>query len=305
MLHGDAARGGTRPSSGARRHLLALLLLTLLGAALGSVRAADFSSEVVRIPVEGAPQGMAAALFRPADAGARPVVVYSHGRAGTSVERHRTKLLDARGHVLYWLRRGFAVVAPLRPGYGETGGIDREDSGIRYDVFGNCWGPPDFGRAADAATTAVAAALAWVRAQPWADAGRIVLVGSSMGGLASAATAAGNPQGVVAYINFAGGTGGDGGRAPSHSCGSEEMAALMSSYGRTTHVPSLWLYAENDLYWGPEWPRAWHRAFAAGGSPTTFVMTEPLPNADGHQLLARGSRLWIGQVDRFLAQIGF
>jgi hypothetical protein len=34
-------------------------------------------------------------------------------------------------------------------------------------------------------------------------------------------------------------------------------------------------------------------------------MTEPLPNADGHQLLARGSRLWTMHVDRFLRELGF
>ena len=94
-----------------------------------------------------------------------------------------------------------------------------------------------------------------------------------MGGLTSIASAAANPPGVVAYINFAGGTGGDSGRAPKHSCGSEEMATLMRSYGRTTHVPGLWLYAENDLYWGAEWPRAWYRAFSSGGGRTEFVMS--------------------------------
>ena len=78
----------------------------------------------------------------------------------------------------------------------------------------------------------------------------------------------------------------------------------MRAYGRTTHVPGLWLYAENDLYWGSEWPRVWYRAFASGGGHTEFVMTEPVPNSDGHQLLARGGRLWTEHVDRFLAELG-
>ena len=305
MPHPKAALCGASPPSHARQCAVALLLL-LLATAVGAAGAADFSSDIIHIPAAGAgPHGMAAAVFRPQGDAPLPVLVYSHGRAGTSPERQRAKLLELRGHVLYWLRKGFAVVAPLRPGYGETGGIDGEDSGVRYDVFGNCWGPPDFGRAAAAAVRPTAATLAWVRTQPWADAHRIVLAGSSMGGLASAATAASNPDGVIAYINFAGGTGGDGGRAPSHSCGSEDMTALMAAYGRSTHVPSLWLYAENDLYWGAEWPREWHRAFATGGSPTTFVMTEPLPNSDGHQLLARGMRLWTAHVDAFLTGLGF
>ena len=70
-------------------------------------------------------------------------------------------------------------------------------------------------------------------------------------------------------------------------------------------MPSLWLYASNDHYWGAEWPRTWHRAFAGGGSPSRLVTTEPVPNADGHQLLGRGGRLWTVAVDRFLDELGF
>jgi dienelactone hydrolase len=149
------------------------------------------------------------------------------------------------------------------------------------------------------------AALSWVRAQPWALPDRVVLVGTSMGGLASIATAAMNPRGVAAYVSFAGGTGGYGKRAPEHSCGSEQMEALMQTYGATTHIPGLWLYAKNDSFWGSEWPRAWHRAFASGASAARFVMTEPVADADGHQLMARGSRLWTTHVDRFLQELGF
>jgi dienelactone hydrolase len=273
--------------------------------ALTGVRAADVDIDVVPIPVASGKLRMTTGVFRPGGNGPFPLVVYSHGRSGNAYDRSRTGIPDVRSHVRYWLGKGFAVIAPIRPGYGATGGEDREASGVRYDVFGNCWGPPDFAHAASSAADAVLASLAWARQQPWVDRHRVVLVGTSMGGLASVATAAANPQGVVAFINFAGGTGGDGGRAPGRSCGSEDMAALLGAFGRSTQVPSLWLYASNDSYWGAEWPRAWHRAFAAGGSATQFVMTDPVPNADGHALLARGARLWMPHVDRFLDAVVF
>jgi dienelactone hydrolase len=284
-------------------------LLMLLAGVMRSSHAADLP-EIVQIPVEGAGPGgadarMVAGVFRPAGNGPFPVLVYSHGRSGTELERGHTNVPDARGHVRYWVKKGFAVVAPIRPGYGETGGLDREASGVLYDVFGNCWGWPEFGSAAAAARVAVLATLTWVRQQPWVDGKRIVLSGTSMGGLASIATAAANPAGVVAYINFSGGTGGNGKRAPEHGCGSEQMETLMSAYGRTAQVASLWLYAQNDQFWGAEWPRAWHRAYATGGSRSRFVMTEAVPNGDGHQLLARGGRLWTAHVDRFLEDLGF
>ena len=293
-----------------RLRALRLCAPLLLCAWVGGVDAADIAFDVVHMPVKGAgafgtDARMIASVFRPDAGGPFPVVVYSHGRAGTPLERSRTKTPELRGHIRYWLRKGFAVIAPVRPGYGDTGGADREVSGVHYDVFGNCWGRPDFDRSAAAATDAVAAALTWLRRQPWADATRTVLVGASMGGLASIATAATRPAGVVAYINFSGGTGGDGKRAPEHSCGSAAMEALMAVYGESTRMPNLWLYAENDRYWGSEWPRAWHRAYASGGSPTRFVMTEPVPDGDGHQLLARGGGLWTEHVDRFLTDLGF
>ncbi|HSV17819.1 MAG TPA: CocE/NonD family hydrolase [Casimicrobiaceae bacterium] len=260
--------------------------------------------QLVHIPLTapGVTEAMVAGLFTPPGPGPFPVIVYSHGR---SADRDGTQVPDPRGFVRYFVRKGFAVVAPIRPGYGATGGEDHEDSGVRYDIFGNCWGHPQFARAAAAARDAIAATVTWLHAQPWADATRVVLLGTSMGGLASIATAATDVEGIAATINFAGGTGGNGQAAPEHSCGSEDMEALMTVYGARTHVPSLWLYAKNDSFWGAERPRAWHRAFAHGGSETHFVLTDAVPNADGHQLLGRGSRLWMPPLDAFLHEQGF
>jgi len=282
-----------------------VLLLFVDEPALGA--GSEIASETVHIPfVSGSDHAsMVAGVFLPPGDGPFPVLIYSHGRSGTEAERSLTRIPDPRGHVRYWVRKGFAVVAPIRPGYGGTHGIDREDSGVRYDLFGNCWGTPEFERSASAASEAVLATLDWVRAQRWADGKRIVLAGVSMGGLASIASAAKNPRGVVAYINFSGGTGGNGSRAAEQSCGLEAMEALMSKYGKTTHVPSLWLYARNDSFWGADWPRAWYAAYATHDNSARFVMTDPVPNADGHQLLTRGNRLWSGQVDRFLEERGF
>jgi dienelactone hydrolase len=280
---------------------VALLLL----ASSAFAGAADVETERVRIAFDApGTSAMLAGVFLPPGQGPFPVLVYSHGRSGTALERSQTRIPDLRSHVTYWLRKGFAVVAPIRPGYGETGGFDREDSGVRLDTFGNCWGYPNFGEAASASASALLATIEWVRHQSWAKADRIVLTGTSMGGLASIAAAAANPPGVVAYINFAGGTGGNGTRAPEHSCGSEAMEGLMRKLGDATQVPGLWLYAENDRYWGSRWPVAWYRAFNERRHLAQFVMTDPVANSDGHQLLARGARLWAAPVDTFLAQHG-
>jgi dienelactone hydrolase len=266
--------------------------------------------ELVRIPVKGAGAfgrdvQMLTEVFLPQGDGPFPVVIYSHGRAGEYVDRLKLKAPIPLGHVRYWLRKGFAVVASIRPGYGDTGGIDREDSGVHYDIFGNCNGRPAFSEPAHNAAAAVRATLEWAVTQKWAAAQHILLVGQSMGGLATIAAASDSPAGVVGYINFSGGAGGNPARSPGRSCGADAMSALMAEFGNGTRVPNLWLYAENDLYWGPDSPRAWHAAYAKGGSPTQLVVTAPVPNTDGHQLLLRGGKLWSVHTDRFVEGLGF
>lgn len=247
---------------------------------------------------------MAGELYLPAGAGPFPVVIYSHGRASKPAERSALKYPIPRGHAGYWMRKGFAVVAPVRPGYGATGGPDRERSGTRLEKDGSCGGAVRLAAATEASTTAVRAAIDWARAQTWADRERILLVGQSVGGLATVATAAKTPPGVVGFVNFAGGAAGFPKERPGASCGEAALTELYRRAGRGVRVPNIWLYAENDRFWGAEAPRAWHAAFATGGSPTRFVMTAPVPGEDGHRLMLRGGRLWAEHVDPFVAGLG-
>jgi dienelactone hydrolase len=153
---------------------------------------------------------------------------------------------------------------------------------------------------------AVLATLDWVRAQTWANQEKILLVGVSVGGLTSAAIAAKGSAGLVGYINFSGGAGGSPRESPGKSCKPENLTKVFAEFGKTTRVPSLWLYAENDLYWGPDAPKEWHKAFSAGGSKTKFVMTPPVPGTDdGHRLLAVGGKLWSPDVNSFVQELGF
>jgi len=252
----------------------------------------------------GGDVAMTTEVFKPDGDGPFPVVLFSRGRPANDAERRDMKTAIPRGHALYWMRKGFAVVAPIRPGYGATGGADREPPGTRYDAFGNCMGRPDFTAPVRNAVADTIAALDWTRSQKWADPQHILLVGTSMGGLITVATAAANPQGVVGYVNFAGGVGGDPARAPGKPCGIDVMEAQMRELGKSAHVPGLWLYAQNDQFWGAEAPRLWYAAFAQGGATTQFVQTDPVPGSDGHLLLTRGGNLWSMHTDKFVKELG-
>jgi pimeloyl-ACP methyl ester carboxylesterase len=80
---------------------------------------------------------------------------------------------------------------------------------------------------------------------------------------------------------------------------------MFAGYGRTTTVPSLWIYAMNDQYWGADVPVAWHAAFAQGGSRTTFVHAPAVADGDGHGLSRHDPALWAPAVDAFVSGLHF
>src|SRR5258705_6390795 len=74
---------------------LRLALSLLLYVPVCSSYAAELSPEIVHIPVDGAlgaSARMVAGVFRPAGDGPFPVLVYSHGRSGTNLERGLTRI---------------------------------------------------------------------------------------------------------------------------------------------------------------------------------------------------------------------
>ena len=284
---------------------VACLLLAVLACASGLARADGAGSAVVPVrEASGELERMELRWFLPQGTGPFPVMLFSHGRDPSAARRARLAVGVSHAQLVFWLARGVAVVAPVRPGYGDPAEADVEDNGLRVDDAGRCVGHADFERPTVAALHAVDATLRWLRSQPWADAGHVMLVGQSVGGLVSVAAGAHSPPGVVGIVNFAGGAGGNAEHAPGSSCSPDLVEALFADYGRTTTLPSLWIYALDDQYWGAAAPRAWHAAFARGGSASTFVQAPALGDGDGHGLSRRSPALWGPAVDEFLARLG-
>jgi dienelactone hydrolase len=255
---------------------------------------ADVQAEdMVQVP---SPNGtMVTEVDRPAGNGPFPVVIFSHGRDGDPAGRARLAHPVNGNVVSFWIKRGYAVVAPIRPGYGLSGGADFEDSLNRHYTV-----TPDYRRTARGAATGIEAAVQWVRQQSWAKPDRIILHGQSVGGLGTVAAAADNPPGVVAFINFAGGSGGNPKETPGRSCQPEVLTSLYGSFGGSTRLPGIWFYASNDEYWGPQAPREWGAAFNGSGGHARLVFTGPVPNGRGHSLLATAPQLWQGELTAFL-----
>ena len=235
-------------------------------------------------------------VFTPAGAGKHPLIVINHGRAGDPAGRAKLGRARYTSASQFFADAGFVVAVPVRLGYGATGGPDLETSG----PCGDRRFTPMFDRAASQISQVVQA----MSQRPDVDASRIVVLGQSVGGGSTVALAAQNPPGVKAAINFAGGSGGDPVRSPGKPCGPDRLQATYAAYGQATRLPMLWIYTENDLYWGPDWPKQWVAAYNQAGGHATFVPMGP-DGENGHSLFTHSPQKWKPIVAKFLREQGF
>ncbi len=245
--------------------------------------------EVVNALLDGS--AIQVTVFRPEGPGPHPLAVLSHGSPRSASARRAGRIrYETQSHA--FVARGFAVAVPTRRGYGESGGEWAEG-------YGRC-DDPDYEAAGRESARDLRAAVDALRADAAIDTARIVLVGQSAGGWASLAAASEPFPGLAAVVNFAGGRGS---RGPDDVCGEDRLVDAAAAYGRSTRVPQLWMYTENDRFFRPALGRRMHEAFVATGGRARFVLA-PAFGTDGHAYFARGTAHWMPEVDAFLGSQG-
>lgn len=218
-------------------------------------------------------------------------MIILHGRAGTAAERAaygRSRFVDVAQE---FAAQGYAVFVPTRIGYGDTGGPDIEETG-------RC-NAKDYVGGMVPATDEVIQLIAAIRKLPDMGQSAGVIVGQSVGGLLATSLAARKPPRVIAYVNFAGGAGGDPKKKPGQPCEPAKLTSAFAQFGAKARTPSLWLYSSNDLYWGPDYPREWFAAYRKAGGRVRFVALPPY-GTDGHQSFSRNRDGWRDAVMQFL-----
>ena len=241
-------------------------------------------------PVPGTP--MRATLHRPAGPGPFPLAVVNHGSEQDPLRRSQMGLPAFPTITAWLLARNYAVLIPQRPGHGATGGRYLEDQG-------SC-NRADYAAAGNGTADSIAAAVAFMRSQPFILPDDVVAIGNSAGGWGALALAARNPPGVAGIVAFAPGRGGRDRDRPGENCSPERLVAAAGTFGQTARVPVLMLYAENDGYFPPALSAQIGEAFRAAGGNVTFRLLPPV-GGEGHALIDAPSAPWTADVEAFLS----
>lgn len=233
-----------------------------------------------------------ALMLRPHDKNRHPLALMNHGMTSEPDERHEMSPDDMIPQAVEFVHRGWAVLIPMRRDYGTSGGHFAED--ISNTGACGALGFDDEGRAA---AEDLKEAIRLVADKPYLDMSKVISVGVSGGGFATVALTADAPPNLVAGISFAGG---EGSSQQGMYCSFNELVQAFGSYGKHSRLPMLWVYAENDHFFGPRLAREFAAAFNQNGGQARLVVAPPFDD-EGHYLFGRrGIPIWTKYVDDFL-----
>jgi dienelactone hydrolase len=285
--------------------LVAALLLLFIGLIAPSQATDDqaaprrIQEEIWALPL---PIPMFAYVVRPVGDGPFPLAIMNHGVSLNPRDRSFFPLVEFRDAAMWFARRGYLVVAPVGSGYGASA-IDLPERGIYGPFFskvGKC-SNPNFRDPGLAVAQVALWIIDFMASEKRILATDVIVVGQSAGGWASIALSSLNPPPVKAIIVFAAGRGGRVDGKPNNNCGPDRLVETTGEFGRTSRVPMLWIYIENDTFFGPALSKRMHEAFTAAGGKAEYHLLPPFGD-DGHFLIGSATSIpmWSPLVERFL-----
>ena len=265
--------------------LVLLLLVVLASPAL----AADFLEEngFFRVVIAGRTYRLEALTVKQAGTPGRlPIALIAHGKPAnlqSMLDDHATNFVEVARDLA---SRGWLAVAVIRRGFGQSDGPLPLPVTCQSTSF-----LPRFAADADD----LAATLDFIATRPDADPTRVIAIGVSAGGAAVMALSARNPKNLRGVINISGGL-------RMLNCPKEDaLVQAFKEYGAKSRVPTLWMYAKNDSFFGPDLVQRMRDAFFDGGGDVKFVMFDAI-GQDGHTLFSSGAGRfkWLQEMDGFL-----
>jgi dienelactone hydrolase len=271
-----------------RQMVVGLTLVAGLSAVQAQTLDTTLNEQVVMVParVGGTQVQLETTLYTPPGKGPFPLVVMNHGKErGSPAEQKRDRFLSMSRE---FVKRGYAVVVPMRQGFSKSGGKYVE---VNCDMTSN----------GNIQADSLQGTLEYFSNQRWVDKDRILVAGQSYGGLATMAFGARNFPGVKGLINFAGGLKYHGG-----TCQWENsLEQAFAQFGAESHVPTLWFYGENDSHFAHPLANRLHQAYTANGGLAKLVAFGAFKR-DAHGLVGSrdGVSIWWPETEAFLRQLG-
>lgn len=243
----------------------------------------------LRIPMKAAgSRGLQALLVRPDEPGPHPLAIITHGTNNSAKVRLARSPRFQLPIAMEFARRGWTAVIVMRRNNGDSGG--------RFAEFPGICDREGYVAVGKAASDDLRAAITYLSTLPEVDARRIISLGISGGGFATVALTSDPPPGLVAAMNFAGGSW----PFPNASACKNNLVSAFRFYGSQSRIPMLWVYSENDIVFWPEIAQQFYTAFTDAGGKARFIQAPPFED-NGHNLLgAKGIPIWTAYVDDFL-----
>lgn len=241
---------------------------------------------------EGEPVELEVVLFRPMDDGRYPTIMFNHGSTGNGSDPSLFRLtFTHKALARFFVERGWMVAFPQRRGRGLSDGL--YDEGFTPDRSGYSCEATLALAGADRALADLDAVTDWLINRPDVDTTRMLVGGTSRGGILSIAFLADRPAVFRSAINFVGGWIGEG-------CGDYAIInRTLFQHGASFPGASLWLYGRNDSFYSIEHSRANFAAFESVGGVGDFHELDRAPGLNGHFLI-NDPEVWSPVVAAFL-----
>lgn len=258
----------------------------------------SYASEEIKIPMNikslfgDKTIYLTATIYKPEGYGRFPLAIINHGAPREKEKRDRIIKFSAQSKE--FLKRGFVVVVPMRRGYGTSEGIYSEG-------HGKC-DNPDYYTAGMESAKDIRAVTDYMIKQPYIDKSKILVVGQSAGGFGALALSSMNVDGIIGIINFAGGRGSI---REDFVCTPIRLSQATYEFGKTSKVPTLWIYTENDKFFPPSISKDMYENYIKSGGKARYILLPPFKQ-DGHSLFGDkdGIPIWTPLVDNFLNELG-
>ena len=263
----------------------------------------SIETSLVKIPIviEKTTYQLDAKIYKPQGNGPFPLIVLTHGTSRTLSDNSKDDVNTYFQHQgTYFASKGYTVLFVLRRGFGNSTAPYAEDSLPPDERLTHTkYRKRDYTHAGLEAAKDLSAAITFAKSLPYIDSRQIVLMGQSTGGHSVIATGSLGIDGVIGVVNFAGGRGSS---APDRVTDEDSLITSMGVYGDTSRIPTLWLYADNDHYFGPELAHSMFDAYTTHGGQATFIKLPPFGD-DGHKSFNGNRKIWAPYVNDFLQKL--